>query len=110
MKGRTKEEEEKNHLMEQNILKCDPPKHFKIPKMKLPSSKSRSKNLPNSNLAPMKFHTPILKLQLYKSPPYPISHPLISNQSDWMRSTTKHILYPTPLLDLSLERLNQINQ
>ena len=27
-----------------------------------------------------------------------------------MKLTTKHILYPTPLLDLSPEQLNQINQ
>jgi hypothetical protein len=35
------------------------------------------KELPkHPNLAPMKFHTPVLNPQLYKSPPYPISQPL----------------------------------
>jgi hypothetical protein len=109
MKGRTKETKI-DHPLELNIPKCDPPKHSKVPKIKLPSSKSRSKNLPNPNPGPTKFRTPVLNPQLHKSPPYLVSHPLISNQSDWMRSTTEHILYPTPLLDLSPERPNQINQ
>ena len=47
-----------DHPLELNIPKCDPPKHPKIPKKKLPSSKSRSKNLPNPDLAPTKFCTP----------------------------------------------------
>ena len=57
MKGRTRKKWN-DHPLELNIPKCDPPKHPKIPKKKLPSSKSRSKNLLDPDLAPTKFCTP----------------------------------------------------
>ena len=59
-----------------------------------PQSKPRSKNTKvlsqNPNLAPMKFHTPVLKPTTLTSHPhiqYPT--PMISDQCNWMRSTTK---------------------
>src|SRR5882762_4820480 len=54
----------------------------------------------NPNLAPMKFRTPVLNPQLYKSPHILYPTPLISIWSDQMRSTTRYIQYPTPCLIL----------
>jgi len=56
-KGMTARKRNNNHPLELNIPKSDWPKHPKIPRRKLPSSKPRS----NPNPAPTKFHTPILK-------------------------------------------------
>ena len=89
MKGMTREKETItpwNHTY-QSVTNQSTPKNF-------PQSKPRSKNTKvfsqNPNAAPTKFRTPVLKPTTLTSHPhiqYPT--PLISDQCNWMRSTTK---------------------
>ena len=79
-----------DHPLEPHKPKCDQPKHPK----NFPQSKPRSKNTnvlsQNPNPAPTKFRTPVLKRTTLTSHPhiqYPT--PLISDQCNWMRLTTK---------------------
>ena len=91
MKGMTREKEmitPWNHT-NQSVTNQNTPKNF-------PQSKPRSKNTKvlsqNPNPAPTKFRTPVLKPTTLTSHPhiqYPT--PLISDQCNWMRSTTKRI-------------------
>src|SRR5882762_798404 len=63
----------------------------------------------NSNLAPTKFCTPVLHPQLYKSPPYPISHPLDLNLEQLDEINNKIHPISHPLLDFK-SRVTEPNQ